>query len=1157
MMDIQDAPQRRAALDPKRSFICEAPAGSGKTELLSQRFLTLLSTVDDPEEVVAITFTRKAAAEMRQRILRALQQAQHEAQPETEHGKLTWRLASAVLERNQQKQWHLLDNPNRLRISTFDSLCASLTRSLPLTAALGGQLDVVDNPEELYQQTVQQLIQEIDRESPWQQALVTLLKQHDNQVQRVEQFLIQMLAQRGAWLPLLGKVDVLHSAKQQLESHLQHTIDDHIALLRDLIPQHFHAPLLHMASYAAAQLRRLQRPSPIHACLDIDLKTQLPSSDPDGVQQWRGLRYLLLTKNDGYWRKSVNIKLGFPVDGHGREKFEQRQQRDDFLQLLGSMSQTTGLCEALQELDFLPDPHYDSQQWEGLNAIVTLLPYLAAHLQLTFRAHNGADFTEISQRASQALGSEDNPTDLALRLDYQIRHILVDEFQDTSFNQYELIQKLVAGWENGDGRSLFVVGDAMQSIYSFRNANVGLFLHCKENGIGQIQLTPLQLNTNFRSQAGIVHWNNRAFAKAFPSRQDIPSGAVTFAPANPVKETLADKAVRVHYFCRDASEFEEARIVLGIIRKTLDDNPSASIAILVRNRSHLRHIVPLLQQHQVRFQALDIEPLADQSVVMDLMCLCKALLAPQELVAWLSVLRAPWCGLSLADLHALRQRPQEDSISHTFFEQIQQHLAQPEEDTLQASDLFGTAADDGQRLSADGEKRLARVWPILMRGLAERQRKPLREWLQGIWLRLGGPACLADEQALKNTERFFDLLEELDKGSNIEILADLDEAVQQLYAAPDPEADPRLQIMTIHQAKGLEFDTVIVPSLQRQPRNNDTSLLLSQERLRANGAEELLLAPAPAQGEKKPSSYVHLQKCAQKRERFEQTRLLYVACSRAKERLHLLAQIKPSDSNPAEYKSPPQASLLHSIWSAAKPTKIYQEAFNDAKPTSSYSAQSQQVLNRLPVDWQCPELPKENALEAYVMPADYDNETEQPQALWSDPTPRHVGTVVHQILLEMSVQGLEHWHRQRIADQQALRRAQLVQLGVPRHALDEANAEVTRLAFALLDDDDIAWMLKHPQRQAEFPVSTLQFGETQALSIDLLLLDVNGETRIIDFKTSSPHAGQSPEDFIQQELAQYQGIMHSYRRAVSDLGYPRVRCSLYFPAVGLWGHYSL
>src|SRR5690625_4870910 len=129
---ILDAATRRQALAPSESFIVQAPAGSGKTELLTQRYLTLLASDEAPEEIVAITFTRKAAAQMRHRIMVALMGAKGSEPPKLEPARTTWDLACAVRRRDEGKGWELEYHPARLRIQTIDSLCASLTRQMPL-----------------------------------------------------------------------------------------------------------------------------------------------------------------------------------------------------------------------------------------------------------------------------------------------------------------------------------------------------------------------------------------------------------------------------------------------------------------------------------------------------------------------------------------------------------------------------------------------------------------------------------------------------------------------------------------------------------------------------------------------------------------------------------------------------------------------------------------------------------------------------------------------------------------------------------------------------------------------------------------------------------------------------------------------------------------
>src|SRR5690606_6361909 len=176
---------------------------------------------------------------------------------------------------------------------------------------------------------------------------------------------------------------------------------------------------------------------------------------------------------------------------------------------------------------------YTDDQQAVLRLLIEVLWLAAAQLNVRFTEAAEVDFAEISQRALQALGHADEPTDLLLALDTVIRHILVDEFQDTSQSQIDLLERLTSGWQPDDGRTLFLVGDPMQSIYRFRKADVGCFLSVKEHGLGDVALTALELKDNFRSQANLVEWVNATCGPVFPTQNHRGLGAITYTPSVP------------------------------------------------------------------------------------------------------------------------------------------------------------------------------------------------------------------------------------------------------------------------------------------------------------------------------------------------------------------------------------------------------------------------------------------------------------------------------------------------------------------------------------------------------------------------------------------------------------------------------------------------
>jgi len=148
-----DALARDRASDPRRSVLLQAPAGSGKTTVLTERLLRLLSEVDQPEEILAITFTRKAAAEMRARVLKALR---GEIDATSAQGARMRKFADAALARASARGWDLAQDPGRLRIQTIDSFNFRLATQLTVTAKAGGSLLITERPHELYNRAARQ-----------------------------------------------------------------------------------------------------------------------------------------------------------------------------------------------------------------------------------------------------------------------------------------------------------------------------------------------------------------------------------------------------------------------------------------------------------------------------------------------------------------------------------------------------------------------------------------------------------------------------------------------------------------------------------------------------------------------------------------------------------------------------------------------------------------------------------------------------------------------------------------------------------------------------------------------------------------------------------------------------------------------------------------
>jgi len=1108
-----DAAVRARALDVRHSFIVQAPAGSGKTELLTQRFLTLLAVVDEPEEILAITFTKKAAGEMRMRVARALELDEAQA-PDEAHKRHTWELAQRARVRDRQRGWNVARHPARLRIQTIDSLNAELTRRMPLLSKFGSQPAIAERPESLYLEAARRTLALLEDGEPQQtQAVSALLVHLDNNLPRVMQLLADMLPRRDQWLRhTLAQSG--GSRRDDLEFALREEVRAVLAFLLESIPTDCREPLAELASKGAICLRLIDATSEIVACAELE---SLPGTTPEDLPTWRGIAELFLTKQNE-WRRQVNATQGFPP--------ECRDDKTRVQELLRRFSELDSLRRLLAQSRTLPRPHYPDNQWQVLDALLNLLPQAVAQLQLVFMEHGEVDYAEVSLGALRALGSEDEPTDLTLALDHRLQHILVDEFQDTSVNQTRLLSLMTAGWQVDDGRTLFLVGDPMQSIYRFREAEVGLFLRVRQTGLHQIALMPLTLSANFRSQAGLVQWFNKTFQQLFPPQEDIASGAVQYSGTTAQYAALDGEAVSLHTQLHKDPAGEAVQIT-SIIAEARSQNKDVRIAVLARARTHLAVIVRRLRSMDIPFRAVELEHLSERPVVQDLMALTRALLHTADRTAWLTILRAPWCGLSLAALHTLAARDDAMTISECLRDE---NLV-----TSLQSQVTGT--------------RFAAVREILLEALSERRRGSLRAQVERVWLQLGAPATLISIEDLADAEAYLELLETLDDGGELRDGAELNAALEVLFARPDPRADESLQLMTMHKSKGLEFDVVIVPGLGAVPRRREKPLLTWLERPRPAGSNDLLLAPLEPKGGDKDPIYQFILTLKREQEHLEMTRLLYVAATRARERLHLFGYVsvkqKDGERSLAE---PRKESLLGLLWPAVK--KDFELALHrqDALvPTVEAQSTVSMPLRRLRPEWRMP-APDSCVIWPGAAETLAAEEQEMLAFEWVGDTLRHVGTVVHRLLQRIATDDPAHWDETRVRALLPLISHWLRQLGVAEAELQIAVNDVSQALTATLADTRGRWILdnSHAQARSEYALSHFDGQRLATGIIDRTFVDAEGIRWIVDYKTSR-HRGGDEEVFLAREQARYRKQLENYAQLLRGLEQRRVKVGLYFP----------
>lgn len=1106
---------RQQAVDPAHSYLVQAPAGSGKTELLTDRVLALLALVQRPEEILAITFTRKAAAEMRDRILKKLQRGLKDNEPIAEHEKQAWHLARKVLARDQELDWNLLNYPSRLRIQTIDSFCQSLIRLTPSLSGAGSNLNPTDYAQGLYQQAVQRTLAQIDEEPAIQELVLHL----DLQLKNTENLLIDMLKNRDQWAFIIEDES---AALAQMVKTLHRIVEEELESALQYMPFAWAADLAPGMNEAAAYFSVEESNHPLCALLDWD--GQAFSSSFADVKRWVVLAKFLLKKEGGL-RAKVTIKEGISPTSSNKaglmDWLKQHRDKED-------------LVRALETVRNLPLQLIDENNLTTFKAFFTCLKICLQHLQAIFKESMQVDFVEIAQRASTALGNADNPSDLLLKLDLSLKHILMDEFQDTSYSQMQLLEKLVSGWAEHDGRTLFLVGDPMQSIYRFRKAEVGLFLKvAQQERVGTIHIQRLNLQENFRSHQGVVEWVNEVFQRAFP-KQDVPAlGGISYSPSHPFKGPGERPAVQFYPFIHDkgkpaqdklSAELAAEKTIVKLVKNALANHPDSEhpVVILVRGRTHLGQLAQLLQANQIPIKAVDIVALQNTPEVEDLVQLIRALSHAGDRLAWMSVLRSPFCGLTLK------------SITHIFAQDMKRPVTQ---------DLWRVLAPDfdlDSLIGTEEAKRLRHFVGIVLARPYHQSELSFPSFVEQIWRSLGGFEVYPSVAEQENMQAVLGLLDQLAPYGGLDA-NQFQEQLNILYAAPASQGSA-VEIMTMHKAKGLEFDEVIVYGLHRFRRGADKVLIdIEQE----DG--ELLMGTvihAASQSVDRVSNLIRERN--KQREHYEAARLLYVACTRARENLHLvfllsqdnmdkdkvdgrsmLSHCYPYMTESMCYPNDQLASLSEHII-GQKGANTWQESYDNSQLNRLSLASLERLKTNAQTPWQ-------GIISAPVWQFD-------------DKRQAAIGTVVHAWLEQMSLDHLVDWDVARVQSSRRVIAQQLRQEGLAPSEWAEAADKVVHLLTGALQDERGRWLLSHPQANQEWCLSDEEGVER---IIDLALQDEQGWL-VVDYKTSTRFEHETQEQFIARLKFSYQAQMDIYLRYLHELSGRPARAAIYALDGCLW-----
>ena len=804
------------------SFIVQAPAGSGKTSLLVKRFLNRLLEVKSPKEVLALTFTNKAAAEMAQRLKEALEGKSKD----NEIKKIVEKISKHAL-KNKWDEGYI----DSLMVMTIDKLALRLIKQTPILSSSGVNFLTDEDPDDLYRETIRETITS-NAEN------YLLFKYFDYDYHKLTEQLLALISKRDQWLPIVS--GLLKSDDKNIEEiyGTYYTNELNIWVEEKIKPNFTNEDLKELeiiVNYSADNK-------------NIDRKDKLRSSI--NYEFWFYIRDLILTKSGKQIRKKIDTSSGFPATNVGKEIKER------LLELIELKINKFNIL-----IDFFNVTHHKNivDIYPLITPLCLLLIDMVTRLNEKFKERRIIDFTQIMGNAVEAL----RDTHLPLILDQNISHILVDEFQDTNESQLIFIELLTQNFAGNPEKSFFAVGDPMQSIYRFRKAEVEIFSRVQKNGISDLKLTSLFLKVNFRSNKNIIDWLNNSFSKAFPLIDDSDEGSVPYSSCESSNNNLEGGMELIALTCDTKSktaQYEaEALYVLNLIKDTRKSNPDASIAVLTRSKAHLSELITLINKKDtsIPIDAIEMSKILSNQTFQDILCLTKALFDFSDRTNWIAALKSPWCGLSINDLVLLFEKDHKSLVWELI-----------------------NNIDNTSRLDKNSARRLRSFVEVIRENIQYRGRISHRYFVEGIWRQLNGEESMVDSNDIQNIDLFLELLEEASEILSIDFIK-LERLIENKFISKTSIQKNSIKFLTIQKSKGLEFDHVIIPNLNKRTRNEESDLVLYDK--------STLSIKNPGNDKNLHSYHAYKER---KRLDNEKIRLLYVAMTRAKNKCYLIGTVK-------------------------------------------------------------------------------------------------------------------------------------------------------------------------------------------------------------------------------------------------------------------------
>ncbi len=929
-----DSHIRERALDIKKSFIVRAPAGSGKTELLTKRFIRLLGEADKPEEIVAITFTKKAAAEMKERVIQKIDNiALSNDDPDIEAD------IKKIIQKNQNLGWLLSENPQRLQIMTIDSFSRYISLMRPLTDFIPRDAKVLEDPElrvVFEQAATKGLFTYIDYHP---NLAKKLLEHFHNDIESLYIWTSELLRNREQWLSILYSLDNDDEREEKKQLQLQHLwINSYFILVKDnyiyYLGENFFTLFNSIIKNNYVALNIIKK----HY---INIDSWYKETDcVKNLILWQLLNELLFTSQNRLYKrlpKSITFTEDIKIDIDDEVKSGLKEHFERLHGLLADNKFNTWLDDIKIISNLNKDKVIDISLQK---TIVEFLKFVNAELINIFRDNQVSDYTQITINALSALQSRDeidfstydniythdntliteedrykdrennskksrkddnfisydnNLKNTFLHfISEHIKHLLVDEFQDTSNIQYELLKYLTINWQD-QTHSIFFVGDPLQSIYGFRAAEVSIFISLWEDTTCKWQnlsLNKLKLSQNFRSSYALVQWFNEIFSKTFiysslwkqsiKYTSSIPYKAqsIISQDSNDVKDEPS-----LYYHCYLTNNIDsEKKSILSIIehiKEIYKKHPSYSIAILSEDKLSFHLWEELLKSSQIKFNSVGAkETKRELDTVDDIISLLKSLYQPLDKISLFGWLRSPMVGLSIYEIYLIFEN---ESTS----DKVQDIRVINLKDIIHIDKL----SDEAKQRFTFAQRLYIKLYKMKNSNLAHTILYYIKN-LTSRWIRLTD----------KELERLDKLLEL--SASHNQYLLDIDLITDQLNTPTsqvEATQNNTLQLLTIHSSKGLDFDVVFLINADKKNKNsaslikypkcyfdniniNDTNTEISPITQNYNEPYTILSIAS----KDKQSFYNSIREQEKLKNIEEKKRLLYVATTRAKKQLHLV-----------------------------------------------------------------------------------------------------------------------------------------------------------------------------------------------------------------------------------------------------------------------------